>query len=238
MEKRGWQHINGLGATAIKSSCLIALLIACFIACQLASLAQSLPDNSGAATALAPQLKPDTPRLDTFSDPKPAIKKPTGPLQGQIRQDNKMTNTKQGLFGSAGKFFGRAGQGIPGRSRNQLPGKLTNETLQAEVESGIGIIGVRFVMFLGKSPTINRVFPMTPAAEKGIVNDDVIVAVDGVPTAGLSKEEVYDMIVGKPGTPVTLSIQRNGDFQVFNLVRMDLNDITDPFIRRDYMRSM
>jgi len=196
--------------------------------------------NSTRTTALAPeivQLKPDVPHYDVV-EPKPAPKKSSGPLQGNIRQDNKLTNTKQGLFGSAGKYFGRSGSGQMGRSRNQLPGKITDQTLQAEVESGVGIIGVRFEMYMGRSPVINRVFSLTPAAQQGISIGDVIVAVDGVPTAGLAKEEIYDMIVGKPGTPVTISIQRTGDFRVFNLTRMDLNDISDPHVRADYLRSM
>lgn len=116
--------------------------------------------------------------------------------------------------------------------------KAQVKDLQADVESGIGIIGVKFVLFAGRNPVINRVFPLTPAFKSGIQPNDVIVAVDGVPTMGLSKEEVYDMIVGTPGTTVTLSVQSSGDFRAVTMVRMDLNDITDPFVRRDYMMSM
>ena len=92
-------------------------------------------------------------------------------------------------------------------------------------------------MFGNQSPIINRVFPQTPAAATGVRQDDVIVAVDGVPTAGLSKEEVYDMIIGSPGTRVSLSLQHDDDYRVVNMTRMDLNDI-DPFIRREYLSMM
>src|SRR5262249_17746109 len=99
-------------------------------------------------------------------------------------------------------------------------------------------IGVKFVLQLGKPPVINRVFAGTPAAQVGLVPEDVIVAVDGVPTAGLTKEEVYDLIIGSPGTRVNISISRGGDFQVVTCTRMDINELTDPVVRRDYMMSM
>jgi C-terminal processing protease CtpA/Prc len=67
---------------------------------------------------------------------------------------------------------------------------------------------------------------------------DAIVAVDGVPTYGLAKEEVYDLIIGSPRTKVNVSIMRSGDFKVYTCTRMDINDLTDPMVRRDYMMAM
>jgi hypothetical protein len=37
---------------------------------------------------------------------------------------------------------------------------------------------------------------------------------------------------------VTLSIQRRGDYTSYKMLRMDLNDITDPYVRRDYLTHM
>jgi C-terminal processing protease CtpA/Prc len=100
------------------------------------------------------------------------------------------------------------------------------------------IIGVKFEMVIGRPPTIKIVFSGTPASEEGVRSNDVIVAVDGIPTYGLSKEEVYDLIVGTPHTPVTLSLQRGQDFSVKKLMRMDFNDIPDPQVKADYLKSM
>ncbi len=114
------------------------------------------------------------------------------------------------------------------------PQKDKEQVLSADATSGIGIIGVKFVMAMGRPPIINRVFPGTPASEKGLRTNDIIIAVDGVPTFGLTKDEVYNMIVGTPNTPVTISVRRNQDFEVCKMLRMDFNDIKDPRVRRDY----
>lgn len=114
----------------------------------------------------------------------------------------------------------------------------TSEQLNALAQTGVGIIGVKFVIGFGLPPTINRVFPGTPAYQAGLRNNDVIVAVDGVPTSGLTKEEVYAMIVGLPDTPVTVSVLRNGDFIAKTMNRMDFNDIPDPEVKQDYLLSI
>ncbi len=202
--------------------------------CSLGLVLTLLAPLSGApAWAQLTQLKPDVPKLDTPSEPvKP--KAPSGPLKGNIQHnDTFRQNVLPGFIQGQGNLKGW-GRGTMGK--NVLKGK-TNQ-LETEVESGIGIIGVKFILLSGRPPVINRVFPLTPAYKSGLQPNDVIVAVDGVPTLGLSKEEVYDMIVGTPGTTVTLSVSRSGDFSAVTMTRMDLNDISDPFVRRDYMMSM
>lgn len=196
----------------------------------------SLP---GQAQDAPPLLKPDVPKLDTRTlpapSPDPGIGDKRSPLQGKIEKVDKYGNPLSGR--AAGGQFGGWGRGRSDISR-KVRGGARNDALNAQVESGIGIIGVKFVMFMGRPPVINRVFPLTPAAQMGLQVNDVIVAVDGIPTFGLTKEEVYDMIVGAPGSPVTLSIKRAGDFMAVTMTRMDLNDISDPFVRRDYMMNM
>jgi hypothetical protein len=50
---------------------------------------------------------------------------------------------------------------------------------------------------------------------------------------------VYDLIIGSPGTTVNISVMRaSGDFKVYTCTRMDINDLTDPLVRRDYLMSM
>lgn len=186
----------------------------------------------------APLLKPDVPKLDTrviAPAPVAPVGKPRSALQGKVEKVDQYGNPLGGYAsGGQGGGWGR------GRSdnRRRMKAGTRNDRMTAQTESGIGIVGVKFVMFIGRPPVINRVFQQTPAYEMGLQVNDTIVAVDGVPTHGLTKEEVYDMIIGTPGTPVTLSIKRDGEFMAVTLTRMDLNDLSDPFIRRDYMMNM
>jgi hypothetical protein len=110
--------------------------------------------------------------------------------------------------------------------------------LDSMIERGIGIIGVKFLLPTGRMPIINRVFPGTPAWQVGLRSQDVIVAVDGVPTLGLAQQDVYAMITGKPDTNVTISIRRSGNFIAKTMKRMDFNDIPDPLVRQDYLLSI
>lgn len=55
-----------------------------------------------------------------------------------------------------------------------------------------------------------EVMSSTPAAEAGLRAGDVIVAVDGVPTVGLTLDQVSQMIRGVEGTQVLLAVQRAG----------------------------
>lgn len=170
-------------------------------------------------------LKPDQPKLDKMVEAKPPGKE-VGALKGGVRH----TRRHSGLKGGSRK--GRL-------DRRGLKGGASDRRLSTQVQSSIGIIGVKFVMYSGRPPVINRIFPGTPAAGSDLKLKDVIVAVDGIPTFGLTKDEVYDMIVGTPGTPVTLSVRSPGDdFRVVTVKRMDINMLTDPFVRRDYMISM
>ena len=150
------------------------------------------------------------------------------PLQGSIlKQDKKQQRSGRLMFGKSGRTDSlKAGV------------KDNGSALKANAEGSIGIVGVKFVATLGKPPVVNEVFPNTPADRVGMRVSDMIVAVDGVPTSGLTKDEVFDLIVGTPGTQVSLSILRNGDYQVVNCVRMDITELNDPRIRRDYMIHM
>lgn len=205
-----------------------------------ACLVCALVGTAGFSPALAeePLLKPDVPRLDTpaqGSAVSPAA--PRSPLRGQVWHSEKLGGQKQRLQGGASG--GSLGGFLRGNAdANRLRGRAGSEMLEAEAQSSIGIIGVKFVMFTGRPPVINRVFPGTPAARTGLKIDDIIVAVDGIPTYGLTKEEVFDLIVGTPGTAVTLSLSRRGEFLAVTMNRMDLNEITDAWVRKDYLMSM
>lgn len=122
------------------------------------------------------------------------------------------------------------------RSGAMQDGELSRFNLDSQ--RGIGIIGVRFLSMIGHQPVINTVFPGTPAAKVGVQAEDIIVAVDGVPTHGLTRDECYDLIVGTPNTPVTLSLRRNGTFFVRTMTRMDFLDIRDPRVQQAYKAGL
>jgi len=203
-----------------------------------------LTNFDGAAQADPEQvLKPDVPKLDT------TVPKSGTMLKGGVQhQESSGKPSSKPLNGNANNSSASAGAGkfklfsshARADKQRALRSQLqqNNAPLTATVPSGIGIIGVKFVLAFGRPPVINRVFPGTPAYTEGLRNNDVIIAVDGVPTFGLTKEEVYQMIVGAPGTPVTVSVSRNGDFTNRTMTRMDFNDITDPMVRRDYLLNM
>ncbi|MEN9207027.1 MAG: S41 family peptidase [Gloeomargarita sp. GMQP_bins_120] len=59
----------------------------------------------------------------------------------------------------------------------------------------------------------------TPAARAGILAQDYIVAIDGRSTKGMDINEAVSLIRGKPGTTVTLLIERGGQLLTFTLKR-------------------
>lgn len=76
--------------------------------------------------------------------------------------------------------------------------------------SGVGIE----IMMKDTELTVVRPLAGTPADRAGIGADDVIVKVDGKPTAGISISRAVSMITGPRGTPVTLSIRPAGESEL------------------------
>lgn len=204
------------------------------------------------ATSDQPVLKPDVPKMDLTPPP------PSRQLKGGVQHEVTELSVGEHNLGastsnkklSSGVFDFIKKKKSPKlnaqTARNAQPSTLKanagNNTLSANaannVPNGIGIIGVKFLLSFGRMPMINRVFPGTPAWTMGLHSHDIIVAVDGVPTLGLSKEDVYGMIVGRPDTEVTISIRRDGNFLAKTMKRMDFNDIPDPMVRQDYLMSI
>lgn len=209
----------------------------------------SLACPAPAADAVNSGLQAITPQIDPEAEKKPAVRKP---LQAGLQHTEKIEAPKgKALRGNTsghggtlkssvrdGGFLGKLRSGARTAQPEHLRANTDANGLNAAATSGIGILGVKFILTLGKPPLIHKVFPGTPAFSQGMEAGDVIVAVDGVPTYGLTKEEVYDLIIGTPGTKVNVSIMRSGDFKVFTCTRMDINELTDPVVRRDYLTSM
>lgn len=225
---RVFSYGSSIGAGFVRKS-----LPAAAVACLLVSQAVFVP-------ALADDeilLKPDVPKMDT------PVEAPAKTLKGTVQHSHKQADQQRKPV-SAGVTQSRSNLGAAGIGKMAPPRRAQAKAqtginmLNTGTLSGIGIIGVKFEMIIGRPPTIKIVFSGTPASDEGIRPNDVIVAVDGVPTYGLTKEEVYDLIVGTPHTPVTLSLQRGGDFSVKRLTRMDFNEIPDPQVKADYLKSL
>ncbi|MFN9911316.1 MAG: PDZ domain-containing protein, partial [Pirellulaceae bacterium] len=59
----------------------------------------------------------------------------------------------------------------------------------------------------------------SPASKAGVLPKDVITAIDGKSTKGMSTEDAVKLIRGKAGTSVTLSLRRKGQVLEMPLVR-------------------
>lgn len=59
----------------------------------------------------------------------------------------------------------------------------------------------------------------TPAFEAGILAKDIITQIDGVDTTGMEVNDAVQLIRGKPGSAVTLTIQRENDETDYEIVR-------------------
>ena len=70
---------------------------------------------------------------------------------------------------------------------------------------------------------VTRVFPGAPAARGGIRPGDLVVAVGGRSLAGLSADVSSGLIRGRPGTPVTLTVQTAGKRRTVRLLRAKVN---------------
>lgn len=185
---------------------------------------------SFASSALAlDELTPDVPKLDLGPKKEPL----KAGIQHNIKQHGESKKKKKLKAQAALSPFASAQRAA--LDANRFNASADDSRLEAQAERSIGIIGVRFVSTNGYPPVINTVFPGTPAAASGLSNNDLIVAIDGVPTSGLSKDECYDLIIGTPNTPVTLSLRRGQSFFVRTMNRMDLNEMTDPRVRHAYM---
>jgi len=74
-------------------------------------------------------------------------------------------------------------------------------------------------------PTVTRAIEAGPADEAGIKNGDILVAVDAKGCAGLTPEEVAEMIRGNEGDPVKLSVKRAGTSE---LLQFELRRVVIP----------
>ncbi|HWR98688.1 MAG TPA: S41 family peptidase, partial [Candidatus Methanoperedens sp.] len=72
-----------------------------------------------------------------------------------------------------------------------------------------GGIGFTFNVLDGEITIISPI-PDTPAARAGLQSGDRILFIDGVPTTNMSSDAAVGRMRGEPGTPVTLTVAREG----------------------------
>ena len=79
-----------------------------------------------------------------------------------------------------------------------------------------------------QSAKIVRVLPDTPAEEAGLKDNDVIVAVDDIPTKGKGLSDIVSEVKGPEGTQVHLTIYREGeyDYLEFHVTRRAIETTT------------
>lgn len=99
-----------------------------------------------------------------------------------------------------------------------------------------GILGLEITksLWTGKQ-TVDEVYPGCPAAIAGIRPGDVEVQTDDhVWTMGDYQRENWHIASGQAGTPADVTIRRHGQLITFHLIRMNIEDIQNDRLRKDY----
>lgn len=76
--------------------------------------------------------------------------------------------------------------------------------------SQFGGIGIEATIEPPATLLVSSVFPGDPAEKAGVLEGDVITAIDGHSALGLTDDQLGSLLRGKPGTTVRLSLRRNG----------------------------
>jgi membrane-associated protease RseP (regulator of RpoE activity) len=77
----------------------------------------------------------------------------------------------------------------------------------------------RIGIHLDEQGSLTRLEPDGPAQEAGLRVGDKLLRVDGKDVSGMSTQMLGSLIMGKPGTSVSLTVIREGDPLQFNVIR-------------------
>jgi tetratricopeptide (TPR) repeat protein len=161
------------------------------------------------------------------------LKKDTGELmsQGRYKEAQKAFESdlnatwrdpdNAGFYGQTLSELGRKSEAIKVWERvvRQFPGseaaKLARYSILAQTgksalapDGDIGIFGMKFKVTYPGPAEVETVFPGTPAEKSHLQAGDLIMTVDGEPTSKYTSLEVGELLSGRPGTSVTLTIKR------------------------------
>jgi len=92
-----------------------------------------------------------------------------------------------------------------------------HEDMQVQTKGEFGGLGIEVTMENGLVKVISPI-DETPAFHAGIEAGDFITALDGEPVMGLTLSEAVDIMRGKPGDPLTVTVARKGESQSFDVV--------------------
>jgi Periplasmic protease len=92
-------------------------------------------------------------------------------------------------------------------------------------KSNLGIVGIRCHGHFPPSVFIYRVQSGTPAMHAGIEAGDRLIAIDGQKIHSDTKHKVRPLLVGPPGSAVTIEVERAGERLQFTMKRAGLSEL-------------
>ena len=90
------------------------------------------------------------------------------------------------------------------------------EDMQVQTKGEFGGLGIEVTMENGLVKVISPIDD-TPAHKAGIEAGDFLTALDGEPIMGLTLSEAVDLMRGKPGTPLVVTVARRGEREQFDV---------------------
>ncbi len=115
---------------------------------------------------------------------------------------------------SAGALYEKAARGLLEELKDPYSELYTPEQLkQFEQNTGgrYGGLGMQIEPVPGRGITVSKVFPNTPAEAGGVVEGDIIVAInDSIDARPMSSQDVSSRLTGEPGTRVRVGFERAG----------------------------
>ncbi|MCR4633044.1 MAG: PDZ domain-containing protein [Erysipelotrichaceae bacterium] len=95
-------------------------------------------------------------------------------------------------------------------------------------------IGVEY-SYVNDAALIMRVFKSSPAEAAGLKAGDVIVSVEGTSVAGLSSDQIKELVLGEEGTIVTLGIETDGVVRDVQVTRGVVNSTVFAYTQDDFI---
>jgi carboxyl-terminal processing protease len=135
----------------------------------------------------------------------------------KVRQEylNRSYKDKEEAYAAIREMLGKLGDPY---TRFMNPEEFKN--MQIETSGELTGVGIQIAKD-EKSDRLMVISPIedTPAFEAGILAKDLILKIDGVDTKGMDVNKAVELIRGKPGSKVVLTIDRSGGSRDYELVR-------------------
>jgi len=168
-------------------------------------------------------------------DPKFKTPGPTRILNGGVSRTDKRRLLQDMLLGPVGRNAAGGNMTRSGSTATAVngPARMTTEEYR---RLEYGVIGFNAELrFNVSGPVVTTLFPSCPAANAGIKPGDVLVtAGNHTFQSGEGQEVLWRVVGGRAGTPLEMSVMRDGMVLSFSLVRMNIEDIQDVRIRNYY----